>query len=1835
MNDDKGRLSGERPWPGLASFSEENREFFHGRDQETEELNRLVQRELLTSLFGQSGLGKTSLLKAGLYPVLRQADFMPVHLRLDLGDEAPPPVAQVAAACAREAALYGVEVPAHRAGETLWEYLNRRDNCWWSGAQPVIPVLVFDQFEEIFSLGRANPARQARCDALIDELTWLVEGIVPSSLARRIEAGDAKSSDFDFRRRDFRVLFVFREDFLAEFEGLRKRIRSLFHSRLRLERFKAGPAAGVITSAGGHLLAPGVAARIVAFVAGSTGDVEPALLSLVCEQLNELRIAQGQATVTGELLEGSRDEILRQFYVGATRDCAPSVREFIEDRLITDSGFRIPLPKADCLRAEGVTDQVIETLVARRLLRVDPGSGVERIELIHDVLTGVVLAARRARAEAVERARLERATSKARRQARIAYGVVALALLACGYVFQLYLEISAAKDREAVALKRSQENERRATENETLAVANASEAEREKRAAVAAQGKADLSAKTAEEQRGRAVAAAEAAQRERLKAEASQRAAVAAERQRLADLMRSTVRTLQSDSKSILDGSIPDSKSVAVLLAVATARLAPDHPDSLRALLSARASTDRLALLKDHGVEPWAIDFSPDGRLVAYGTADGMLHFMNTADGAPRQSPVKAHALRITAVVFSPDGSRIATGGTDNKVRLWDARSGNAVGNPMERHSDWVRAVAFTPDGAHLVSVGDDARLLKWNTATRTLVRELGGSGTQSIAALAYSPDGKRVAVATGNGLRLYDAATAAPLAPAQDGHRNRVTAIAWSPDGSVIATGSFDDTIRFWNAERGTPVGDPLQGHDDTVKGLAFSPDGRALASASDDRTVRIWDPATRRQVHRLAGHTRAVFAIAYSPDGRFIASGSDDDTIRLWDAVSGRPASQVMRGHGDSVRSLAFSPDGKVLASGADDKTVRVWNPATGREIGAMAPAHDGSVSAVAFSPDGARIVSGSADGTLRLWDAVKRTAIGKPAEGHQLNVNTVAFSPDGTRIASGSNNDRLRLWDAHTLATEMPPNPRHRGYVYAVAVSSDGKHVATGGDDHHIRIWDADTGVLVRTLRGHTASVRSLAFNAPGTRLVSGATNASGIVWNTATGQSVARHALSTGGVLATGFSPDGDGTALYVMNTGVLARGAAAATTVTTLGRVSSSTVRYARFDPGTTRVALTSTDRSVALSEVSGARSLSGNLPSAGFNLQGAALNPAGDTIAAVGASPALMRWALPAGSMSGAESFWRQPSRIRVIALSPDGTRLATGARDRMVRIWDTRTGWQVREPLRGHTDWVQGLAYSPDGKLLASAGNDRTLRFWDAASGEPRGVIQTGHTGNILSLAFSPDGRLLATSAGAPDRTAKLWNVATREQSGPTLSAHQGGVWDAAFSPDGLRLVTASVDQTLQQWDIATGKPIGEPMRGHKGEVHRVLYSPDGRMILSGGREGLIRLWDAASGEPAGFPMQGHTESVWGLRFLAGGSRIVSASFDRTLRVWSTTTGKPIGAPMQGHPGGVESVVVSADGSRVYSADLQGNLRVWDAATLALLAAPAEGTQRAIAYSPDGAVVATAGDDQRIRLWSTANWQPLGEPLQGHERAISTLAFSPDGRHLLSGANDGEVLVWDLATRKGSRVTLAGDDAGKPVKSLRFSPDGRRVAGGIGTNDAGTLLVWKFTPAAPWMVQERRSAEHERAVTAVEFSADGQRIVSASDDATIRVWNADTLASVGIPIPAGGAIKALALTHGGSRILSGGADGALRLWDTASGRPLTEPLRGNDSSSVVTVAASRDGRRVVTASANGALRSWSLDVAEHVALLCGIVTRELTDAEWDRYIGKAIARVPACPRAR
>jgi WD40 repeat protein/serine/threonine protein kinase len=647
----------------------------------------------------------------------------------------------------------------------------------------------------------------------------------------------------------------------------------------------------------------------------------------------------------------------------------------------------------------------------------------------------------------------------------------------------------------------------------------------------------------------------------------------------------------------------------------------------------------------------------------------------------------------LLSVCFNSNGKWVVTASADHTARVWEAATGKAVGEPL-RHGGQVNSAVFSPDGKWVVTASDDGTARLWDAASGKAVNEpLRHDGRVNSA--AFSPDGKWIVTASDDGTaRLWDAMSGKHVGQPFR-HDGFVYSAEISPDEKLVVTTSSDQTARLWEATSGKPVGEPLR-HDKDVWHAAFSPDGKWVVTASSDHTARVWESASGTPVGQPLRHNARVDSAAFSPDGKWVVTASEDHTGQVWEAATGKPVGEPLR-HDNNVSSAAFSPDGEWVVTASADRKAQIWEAATGKPVGEPL-LHDGSVSSAAFSPDGKWIVTASADRAAHVWKAVTGKAVSELLR-HDGSVRDAAFSPDGNWIVTGSDDRTARVWEAATGKAVGEPL-RHDARINVAVFSPDGKWVATASSDRTARVWEAVTGKSVCQPLRHNGGVSSAAFSLDEKWVVTASWDGTAQVWEAATGKPFGQPLRHDGAVNTAAFSPDGKW-------------------------------------------VVTASTDRRAQVWEAATGKPAGEPMQHEGY-VWDAAFSPEGKWVVTASADGTVRLWEAATGKPMGQPL--RHDGVVKSAAFSRDGKWIITASADGTGRVWETATGKEVGEPLR-HDGPVNSASFSPNGKWVVTASADHTSRVWEATTGKPVGELLR-HDSDVWRAVFSPDGKWILTAS-------------------------------------------------------------------------------------------------------------------------------------------------------------------------------------------------------------------------------------------------------------------------------------------------------------------------------------------------------------------------------------------------------------------------------------------------------------------------------------------------------
>jgi WD40 repeat protein/serine/threonine protein kinase len=615
-------------------------------------------------------------------------------------------------------------------------------------------------------------------------------------------------------------------------------------------------------------------------------------------------------------------------------------------------------------------------------------------------------------------------------------------------------------------------------------------------------------------------------------------------------------RALVTSSRLALAMDKPD---LALLLALEASQIQQNNQTLQMLAEAAYAPGTKTLLQHDNAVN--ALAYSPDGMTLLTGTQDHQLRLWDVESGALIREFV-GHDGAIMDIVFSSDGQQAVTGALDGAIILWDVQSGEELKRFVAANGD-VRGVDMSRDGARILA-GGRLQMTLWDVETGETLMTF-DDGLSSITDVDLSPsantvlsgfaDGRIVlwSVSSGQSLLTYDAGVG--------GHTDAVLSVAYAADESGFLSAGQDNQVLLWRFEDGIPV-QSFYGHQAPVTSAQFSPDGSQVITGSEDDAVIIWDANTGVQLQRFLGHAASVYDVAYNPVRAEVASASWDGSVRIWerdhgallqmfsgvhrgnvndmtlssdglsivtagddmrlvvrDVVTG-DVMRVLEGHPSALNAVEFSADGRQMASAGDDGTLALWDVETG-DLRALWGGHSDAVLDVVYHPAGTVIASASRDNTIILWDATSGDMIHQLA-GHTSPVTSVAFSPDGAYLVSSSLDHTLRLWDAAT-GEEQRILEGHTAGVLDVAWSPDGRVLASASIDYAAMLWDVETGRLLQRFEGHTAPITSVMFSPDGRYLLSGGEDHIAILWHVETGDEIQKF-TTRANVYSLAFMPD---------------------------------------------------------------------------------------------------------------------------------------------------------------------------------------------------------------------------------------------------------------------------------------------------------------------------------------------------------------------------------------------------------------------------------------------------------------------------------------------------------------------------------------------------------------------------------------------------------------------------------------------------------------------------------------------------------------------------------------
>ncbi|MGF1936023.1 MAG: eIF2A-related protein [Nostoc sp. ChiQUE02] len=1114
-----------------------------GRERDINNLIGRISRadQKLTVIHGQSGVGKSSTVTAGLVPALQNRAIgdqiaVPVVLQVytdwarELGKSLSEAISSdaslaVYADIMPEAAIEPEVLPYSATPITILRILRQlKENA----DRHLITVLIFDQFEEFF-FGYSDRNQKQEFDKFISDCLKIPFVKVILSLRE----------DYLHRLLDFKHL--------SALEAINNNILDK-HIRYQLNNFSPEYAKAIIrklTERSQFNLEPALIDALIEDLSTEFGEVRPIELQVVGAQIQDERI-----TTLEEYQPYRPNKLIERYLKELIKDCGPENERaaLLVLYLLTDESNNRPFKTRAELAAQlaeledaGKLELVLDILVRSGLVVLFPDVP-ERYQLIHDYLVDLIrylqqqesslqvqlnqlrYKVEQSKAE-IERLKSELSQNKQHFKLVDPHPQQGLDLLT---------ELRELHKREE--LSQLQIEQLRAELKEKELTAKLAESQKKQRLSEAQLNRSLKIALTASVLAilGLSVSIVTAVDSEIKTLSASSEALFAS--QKGIDALKEGLKAGRKLQQTIwVDSYTKEQVQTALYQAVSGLReynRLEGHLSGVNSTTFSRGRSLIASASADTTIKLWrpdgslfktlsghedvvnSVSFSPDGQIVASASQDKTVKLWSRE--GQLLATLLGHQAVVNSVSFSSDGQIIASASTDKTVKLW-SRDGKLL-KTLQGHDGAVLGVAWSPDGQTIASVSADKTLKLWSQDGK-LLKTLQGH-EDAVKSVAWSPDGKAIASASlDQTIKLWN--LEGKLVRTLSGHSAGVTSVSFSRDGNTIASASTDETIKLWSSE-GVLLG-TLKGHNNWVNSVSFSPDGRTLASASRDKTIKLWhwddvllrkpkadnddwvtsisfspDDRTLAAASRdktvkifsrdgklnrtFTGHQGQVWGVSFSPDGQVIASASKDKTVKLWSGDG--KLLNTLQGHNDAVLGVAWSPDSQVIASASKDKTVKLWSR-NGKLLNTLQD-HQDAVNWVSFSPDGKLLASASDDKTVKIWSLEGKLLY--TLAGHSRRVNGVAWSPDGQAIASVSIDSTVKLWsrDGHLLSNFAGDGDS----FISVSFSPDGKTLAASSDDK-VRIWNRE-GTLLIALKGDKGELTSVSFSHDGKTLAAGSGN-----------------------------------------------------------------------------------------------------------------------------------------------------------------------------------------------------------------------------------------------------------------------------------------------------------------------------------------------------------------------------------------------------------------------------------------------------------------------------------------------------------------------------------------------------------------------------------------------------------------------------------------------------------------------------------------------------------------------------------------------------------------------
>ena len=1397
-----------------------------GRQQDVNNLIGRVGRPdcKLTVLYGQSGVGKSSIVQAGLAPALKLTSFdgwdaVPVLLQnyddwmQELGKKLAESLVEVKAVVA----LPQLETPA-----AILKRLSENENC------RLVTVLIFDQFEEFFFVYK-EPEMRRQFYLFLSQVLHISYVKVILSL-----------------REDY-LYYLLEASRIANLDIIDNDIlnKNTLYYLGNLSRSDAKAVISSLTERSQFYLEPKLVDALVEELASELGEVRPIELQVVGSQLQAEKIT----TLARYQQNGPKKALVERFLQAVVQDCGPDNQDVAKLilYLLTDENNTRPQKPREVLELElglkaATLDLVLEILVKSGLVLRVPSTPADRYQLVHDYLVAFIrnsqfnpfiaeLEREREQRKLTQEKLIEVQKQQLKAARRATVTLVGLLAIVSGVsIVAILFGINTSLSSMIAASKNNENNL-----NRLVSAIKVGKILKTFQFGVLDETK--ISALS----------------------ELNQALNTVPEINRLEGHTGSVAKVVFSANGNMI-GTASEDKT-AIIWSI---------------------NGSKITVLKEHSGSITSIAFSKDGKTVVTGSKDRTAKIWNLQGGTfVLFKNLTGHNSSLTSVSISPDGQTIASASEDKTVRLW-SRDGKLIKNL--KHPERVAIVSFSPDGQMIAAAAKDEIVKLWDLNGQEIGGKITNYGTLTMT---FSRDGKTLIFGNKDRTqKVYQINDGMLLKNINSFCRTsgNVSSIAVTPDSTELIyvntySGISYQTLATEDIDKEScNLDDGQLAHSDSITDLALSPNGKILATASKDKIVKLWNIKHRR-IRNYSLLNPQINKAIFSPNGQIIASNTWEDRVKLW-----RPDGSFLRTIEGDSSVLSFSPDSQAIITGSRDDIIKLWTY-KGQEV--TWKNKIGSIASIELSPDSLTIATVGSDNTVRLWkrDGTVIRVLNKYGIINRNGVNrtpTVTFSPDSQILATFGDDNKVKLWK--TDGTFIKTLSGHDKSIKKVVFSNDSRLIATIGDDNFVNLWKHD-GTQIPLLRGHPNQVTNVIFSSNSKMLASiDSANIRGgnsqiKLWRsngTQLGETIDEY-----GAKEVYFSPDND----FIASThegGTIKLWNKNGTLINTLTG-HKDTVNDLRFSQDGQLIVSASNDGTLRLwnrnpttDKFDKNRSKILRQQTAGVN--SVSISPDSKIIASASDDKTVKLWDTEGKFIQPLEPNFR--GTVKKVDFSRDGEIIIAYSLDYnqqskysyLINIWQKDgKNFKYLKTIEGHKNSWQSFSFSY--KKIAFVSKEDSFNLWNINDGSLMASFQ-GHNHWINSVIFSPEGKFIASASD--DKTIKIWDKSGKAFQ--TLKGHNKQVNSISFNPkDPGQLASASDDKTVRVWNM-TGKEIIKPIE-HSEEVKSVAFSPNGERIVSAGG-GNINFW-SKNGEKINTRLkyQNNSDNSNNLSFSSDGSMLTLAN--------------------------------------------------------------------------------------------------------------------------------------------------------------------------------------------------------------------------------------------------------------------------------------------------------------------------------------------------------------------